>query len=197
MDRTYDVDFSEVIGQEHAKRGLEVAAAGGHNILMIGPPGSGKTMLARRLPTIMPDMTLEEAIETTKIHSAAGFLHPGQALVCTRPFRSPHHTVSDAGLIGGGNFPHPGEISLAHSGVLFLDEFPEFKRSVLEALRQPLEDGCVTVSRASGSITFPARFMLASSMNPCPCGTLPQQSHICEFPALQNQSFLDMNLNLN
>jgi len=176
----YPVDFSEVKGQVHVKRALEVAAAGGHNILMIGPPGSGKTMLARRLPTILPQMALEEALETTKIHSVAGLLPPNAALVATRPFRSPHHTISDAGLIGGGTHPRPGEVSLAHHGVLFLDELPEFGKNVLEVLRQPLEDRKVTISRAAISLTYPSSFMLAAAMNPCPCGFFGDPHNECK-----------------
>lgn len=172
-------DFSDVRGQDHAKRALEVAAAGGHNLLMVGPPGSGKTMLARRLPSILPILELDEAIETTRIHSVAGQLAPDRPLLTLRPFRAPHHSISDAGLVGGGVIPRPGEVSLAHNGVLFLDESPEFKRPVLEGLRQPLEDGHVTLTRASGSLRYPARFMLVAAMNPCPCGYYGDRSRVC------------------
>ena len=164
------IDFEDVRGQENVKRALEVAASGGHNVIMVGPPGSGKTMMARRLPTILPPLSLNEALETTKIHSVAGLMEPGKSLVTSRPFRSPHHTVSDVALVGGGSIPMPGEISMAHNGVLFLDELPEFKRSALEVMRQPLEDGCVSISRARMSVNYPSRIMLVASMNPSPTG---------------------------
>ncbi len=185
----YTIDFAEVKGQYHAKRALEIAAAGGHNILMIGPPGTGKTMLARRLVTILPPMTLQEALETTKIHSVAGSLPPGESLIGTRPFRAPHHTISDAGIIGGGHVPKPGEVSLAHNGVLFLDELPEFHKNVLEVLRQPLEDGSVTIGRAKVTLTYPARFMLAAAMNPCPCGYFTDPYHECRCTPVQIQHY--------
>ena len=175
----YGEDFSDVKGQEVARRAIEVAVAGGHNILMVGSPGSGKTMLSRRIPSILPPLTVEEALEVTRIHSVAGTLRNGEALMSRRPFRAPHHTVSDAGLLGGGTHPSPGEVSLAHRGVLFLDEFPEFHRNVLEVLRQPLEDGFVTISRVAATCDFPSRFMLVAAMNPCPCGFANDPNHQC------------------
>ncbi len=186
----YDVDYADVKGQEHAKRALTVAVAGNHNIIMVGPPGSGKTMLAQRIPTIMPLLTLEEALETTKIYSVVGLLNPGQSLIASRPFRAPHHTISTAGLIGGGSFPRPGEISLSHNGVLFLDELPEFERKTIEVLRQPLETGHVTISRAINSVTYPARFMMAISINPCPCGFFTDKARECHCTPHQIQSYM-------
>ena len=186
----YPVDLRDVRGQQAAKRALEVACAGSHNIIFIGPPGAGKTMLAKRIPTILPPMSLEEAIETTRIHSVAGLLEDSRGLVGTRPFRSPHHTISDAGLIGGGAVPRPGEVSLGHHGVLFLDELPEFQRNVLEVMRQPLEDGTVTIARAAISVTFPARFMLAAAMNPCPCGFFGDPTRECHCSPPQIQRYV-------
>ena len=186
----YGVDFSEVKGQEHAKRAITVAAAGGHNLLMIGPPGAGKSMLAQRLPTILPPMTLDESLDTTKIYSIDGRTRDGQPLIATRPFRSPHHTVSDIGLVGGGSMPKPGEVSLAHHGILFLDELPQFQRRTLEVLRQPMEDGQVHISRARMSVTYPSQFMLVCALNPCPCGYFTDPRKECHCTPRQIQNYL-------
>lgn len=187
--RQYEVDFNEIKGQKQAMRALEIAAAGGHNVLMIGPPGSGKSMLAKRLPTILPDLSFDEAIEVTKVFSVAGSLDKNEMLIAVRPFRSPHHTISDAGLVGGGQTPRPGEISLAHLGVLFLDELPEFKRNALEALRQPLEEGSITITRSLFTASFPAKFMMVAAMNPCPCGYFGDRVRACRCSVQQIRQY--------
>jgi magnesium chelatase family protein len=185
----YLLDFSDVRGQENVKRAMEIAAAGGHNMIMIGPPGAGKTMLARRLHTILPDLSFQEALETSKVYSVMGLMPEGKGLITSRPFRAPHHTISDAGLIGGGQNPKPGEVTLAHNGVLFLDEIPEFRKNVLEVLRQPIEDGYVTIARASSTVTYPANFMLVAAMNPCPCGFFGDPRRECSCSYLQIQRY--------
>ncbi len=189
MDRNH-LNFADIKGQMHAKRGLEIAAAGGHNVIMIGPPGAGKTMLAKRIPGILSSITFDEAIETTKIHSVAGLVSQKNALLSTRPFRDPHHTISGVAMVGGGPYPKPGEVSLAHHGVLFLDEIAEFKRNVLEVLRQPLEEGKITISRAASTYTFPARFMLVAAMNPCPCGYFTDPKKECNCTSVQIKNYM-------